>query len=194
MQKEELLTFKQELKKIFFTFEDKKVNKNIPNYRSYKTTNNVLTNLANKKEFSEVRKRYKLHSFLEKILIKKILNYILFAFYRNDKLSIAVLHPVAQSELNYQKKMIMDYAKMVPDFKDIKEVAVFRYDKLYSFSKNFDKKSFDDFSTPLKKDNNDENEPKPFYNERAHGIFQNSIKDEKLHEKLEEIRQIIKNS
>ncbi len=192
MQEKELLTFKQELKKNFFTFEDKKVNRNIPNYSTFKTTNNVLTNIANKKEFSEVRKRYRVHNFLEKILIKKILNYILFAFYRNEKLSIAVLHPVAQSELNYQKKMIIDYAKMVPDFKDIKEVAVFRYDKLYSFSKNFDKKSFDEFTSPFKEKKQDE--PEPFYNERAHGIFQNSIKDEKLHAKLEEIREIIKNS
>lgn len=192
MQNEEVLTFKQELKKSFFTFEDKKVKRDIPNYSTFKTTNNVLTNLANKKEFSEVRKRYRVHNFLEKILIKKILNYVLFAFYRNDKLSIAVLHPVAQSELNYQKRMIMDYAKMVPDFKDIKEVAVFRYDKLYSFSKNFDKKSFDDFTSPFKTE--EKTETKPFYNERAHGIFQNSIKDEKLHEKLEEIRKLIRNS
>ncbi len=32
------------------------------------------------------------------------------------------------------------------------------------------------------------------YDERSYGIFENSIKDEKLHNEVEEIRKIIKNS
>lgn len=189
---EEELTFKQELKKSFFSSEEKSANIKKVNYKQFKTTNNILTNIADQREFSEVRKRYKVHTFLEKILIKKIMNYILFAFYRKEKLSIAVLHPVAQTELNYQKKMIMDYAKMLPEFKDIKEISVFRYDKLYSFSKNYDKKAHDDFHSPFKKEQKDEIEP--FFNERSYGIFENQIKDEKLHEQVERIRKLIKNS
>lgn len=192
MGEEEQLTFKQELKKSFFTFN--KTNEKIKkvNYNQFKSTNNILTNLADRNELSEVRKRYKVHNFLEKILIKKIMNYVLFAFYRKEKLSIAVLHPVAQSELNYQKKMIITYAKMVPDFKDIKEVSVFRYDKLYSFSKNFDKKVYDEFTSPLSKKEKEVIEP--IFKERSYGMFENNVEDVKLHEKFEKIREIIKNS
>lgn len=189
---EDELSFKQELKKAFFTFEPQTQGKKKINFTRIKSTNNILSSLADKREFSEVRKRYKVHKFLEKILIKKILNYILFAFYRKSKLSIAVLHPVAQTELNYQKKMIIDYAKMVPEFKDIKEVAIFRYDKLYSFSKNFDQKAYDDFVSPFSKEEKEQLEP--LFKERSYGIFENNVKDEKLHKTFEQIREIIKNS
>lgn len=188
------LTLKQELKKSFFEFNKTSEKKEKVNYKEFKTSNNILTNLADRSEFKEVRKRYKVHTFLEKILIKKIMNYVLFAFYRNQKLSIAVLHPVAQTELNYQKRMIISYAKQVAEFKDIKEVAVFRYDKLYSFSKNYDKKMHDEFSSPFSKDKKDEDEVEPFFNERSYGIFENKVQDEKLHDQIERIREIIKNS
>lgn len=189
---EDELSFKQELKKAFFTFEPKATEQKKVNFTRVKNTNNILSSLANQREFSEIRKRYRVHSFLEKILIKKIMNYVLFAFYRNEKLSIAVLHPVAQTELNYQKKMIMSYAKQVNEFKDIKEISVFRYDKLYSFSKNYDKKAHDEFTSPFKEEQKDTVEP--YFNERSYGIFENNIEDEKLHKKMEEIRNIIKNS
>jgi len=189
---EDELSFKQEMKKAFFTFEPKSKGSKKINYTRVKNTNNILSSLADQKEFSEIRKRYRVHSFLEKILIKKIMNYVLFAFYRNQKMSIAVLHPVAQTELNYQKKMIIQYAKQVNEFKDIKDVSVFRYDKLYSFSKNYDKKAYDEFTSPFSKEKKEVIEP--FFKERSYGIFENKIKDEKLHKKMEEIRDVIKNS
>lgn len=188
---DEELTFKQEMKKAFFTFEKSDNSDTKVNYKQSKTANKILSNLANKNEFSEIRKRYKVHAFLEKILIKKIMNYVQFAFYRNEKLSIAVLHPVAQSELNFQKKMIISYAKQTKEFRNIKEVAVFRYDKLYKFSKNYDKKASDDFKSPFQEE---QVKVEKTFKERSYGIFENSIKDEKLHKKMEAIRELIKNS
>ena len=86
----------------------------------------------------------------------------------------------------------LDELKEAMDNKDIKEVAVFRYDKLYSFSKNYDKKAHDEFNSPFKKEIKDEVEP--FFNERSYGIFENNIKDEKLHKQVEQIREVIRNS
>ena len=88
--------------------------------------------------------------------------------------------------------MIISYAKRVKEFSDIKEVSIFRYDKLYNFSKNFDKKLYDEFTSPFSKE--EKEEIKPFFEERSHGIFENNVQDEQLHKKFEAIREIIKNS
>lgn len=161
--------------------------------KELKTTNQILTKIANKSEFREIRTRYKVHNFLNKVLTKNILNYILFAYYRKNKLTIAVFHPVGQSELNYQKRTIIKYAKETKEFKDIEEVSVFRTDMINPFNKKYSEKtSFKTFNTPF--DKKDFSLKKYSFKERSYGIFENSLTNKELHEKVEEIRTLIKSS
>lgn len=155
--------------------------------------NNILKGISSQKEFSEIRHRYKVHTFLKKILTKNILNFILFAYYKNSKMVIAVFHPTGQSELNFQKKMIMDYAKQTSNFSDIKEVSVFRIDMVNPFNKKYAKKEkeYTSFHSPFEVKQTEKIKINIF-KERSFGIFQNKITDEKLHEKVEEIRNLIK--
>lgn len=184
-------SIKQELKRLFFKQNKTSYSKNKDSYSHFKTANNTLKNLANQNEFYEIRKRYKLHSFLEKVLIKKVLNFILFAYYRNQKITIAVMHPVGQQEINHQKKLIIHYAKQLDEFKEIKEVTVFRFDKLNKFSKDFNQETFNQFHKPFK--NEKEEDTKEYeFKERSHAYFDNNIKNKKLFKSFEEIRSIIK--
>lgn len=184
-------TIKQELKRLYFLKDKTSYSKKKDSYSHFKTANNALRNLANQHEFKEIRKRYKLHAFLEKILIKKVLNFILFAYYRKQKITIAVMHPVGQQEINHQKKLIIHYAKQLPEFSDIQEVSVFRYDKLNKFSKAFNQETYDQFHMPFKNEEKKEERSLEF-EERSYAYFDNNVKNEKIHKVFEEIRSIIK--
>ncbi|WP_228711111.1 hypothetical protein [Halarcobacter anaerophilus] len=76
-------------------------------------------------------------------------------------------------EFEYNKSLINDLLKK-SNIANIDEIRFFVTNKIEKKEKPYE--------TPSS------------YQERSYGIFENSIKDENLHEKFEEIRQIIKNS
>ncbi|XOB61092.1 hypothetical protein ACMC56_10800 [Campylobacterota bacterium DY0563] len=76
-------------------------------------------------------------------------------------------------EFEYNKSLINDLLKK-SNIANIEDVRFFVTNKIEKKQK------------PIIQENN--------YKERSFGIFANNIKDEKLHKKFEEIREIIKNS
>jgi len=82
-------------------------------------------------------------------------------------------HPVYKMEFEYNKSLINDLLKK-SNIANIDDVRFFVTNKIEKKQKPY-----------IKKDN---------YTERSYGIFANNIKDENLHKKFEEIRDIIKNS
>ncbi|MCK9161703.1 MAG: hypothetical protein M0O97_02955 [Arcobacteraceae bacterium] len=126
--------------------------------------------------FQEIKERIPVHKLLKNTLTKHIFDMVLFAKYQNNLLTIGVHHPVAQFELNNFKPILIKYAKMLDRFKDIQEVRVFRYEKLKT--------------PPLIKEN--DIIKYSFFQERSYGIFENHLKDDKLYDQIEEIRDIIK--
>lgn len=178
---------KDELKKAYFTyttFDNKKKYKKV---KELKSMGSILGSIADEPKFSEVRKRYKIHNFLGKILTQNLLDFILFAYYKNQKLTIAVWHPVGQQELNFKKPTIMQYARYMDSLKDLKEIAVFRIDKLNRLSKDFDQAFYDRIH---KKE--EQEEKLEFFEEKSFGIFSNKCKNDKLNKEFENIREVIK--
>jgi len=164
---------KQALKELFFQNQDKLFSKK-SKFISYtmKDTTSILSSIASKNNFSEIRKRYKVLKLISKILLKSQFNWILYAFYRNDTLYMATKNHIGQSELNLQKLTLIKYFKQSKDFSNIIKVSVFR-DEHYKKEKK----------TNIIKDK--------IYKENSYGIFTNSIQND-LHKKIvEKIRKNI---
>jgi hypothetical protein len=171
---------KQELKKAFFLDNQKifsKKNKNYlnPNLRAITT---VFTSIASNSNYKEIRKRYKIDKILSKILLSKHMYYVLYSFYRNSKLTIAVPNHIGQNELNLQKMNLIKYLKQIDDYKNINSVSIFR-DEKFLILKDKTKKQ-----VSKKKD--------IIFNEKSYGIFENEITDKKLYKIIEHLRIAIK--
>jgi len=147
-----------------------------------KNITSIFTNIASMQQYSEIRKRYKIHKVLEKILLAHHLGYIVFATCRGDKLVIMAKNHIAQSELNYQKMTLLKYLKQIKEFENITIISILRWDK-----DQRDKK-IPDFSLRQKK----QEIKSPTFNERSYGIFENNLTDKKLVKIMEDIRTIIK--
>ena len=166
------LTYKQKLKEEFFknsakttSLQNRSIGCNI------KTATNILLDIANKKNFSPLRLRYKLKLVLSKILLKNHMEWVLYSIYSKNILYIATPNHIAQSELNMQKRYIFNSVKQIESFKDLIKVNIIRdtkYKKLEKFVK--ENKKID---------------------ERSYAIFDNNLTDVKLHSIVENIRDII---
>ena len=193
---EDEIRYKENLKKEFF--KNHKVQKisDFTNYRyknKFKNSKKILNNLKNTHEFLKIRNYMSIKDILSSFLSKHIIDMIFFGYYRNCKLTIKVMHPVGQTELNYKKKDLISILRKLEKFSDIKEVSIFREDKLNKFSKNFNQ-SFYDICYPNSK--NSKNTKKLiknmiFFPERSIGIFENKSKNKNIHNKFEDIRSII---
>ena len=135
----------------------------------------IFSSIASKPQYSEIRKRYKIDKIISKILLPKQMHYVLYSFYRNGKLTIAVPNHIGQQELNLQKMTLIKYLKQVKDYKDIKEVSIFR-DENFIVDREDKKNSMNEIT----------------FCERSYGIFENNISDENLSKKIEQIRELMK--
>jgi hypothetical protein len=140
--------------------------------------------IANKTEYSEIRKRYKVHKAIGKILLKQHLDYIVYATYRGNKLIIMAKNHIAQNELNYQKMVLLKYLKQIKEFENIETVSILRWDK------EIRGKGMPEFS--LKKE--ETLISNPTFVERSYGIFENNTDDKKLYSMFENIRETIRNN
>lgn len=185
------LTLKQRIKEEYFKNEKYSLssNKYFRNHNRFKDSSNILGSLLTTKEFYKLKNFIDLKKILSSFLNKKLMEMVIFGFYKNEKLSIKVMHPVAQQEINFKKKDILFILRQMEEFKDIKEVAVFREDRLRRLSSEFDK---DFYEKSLNGSNNENNNSLKFFPERSVAIFENKATDEKIKNKFEEIRKIIK--
>jgi hypothetical protein len=142
----------------------------------------VFSSIANMPQYSEVRKRFRVHQAIRKVLFKHHLGYIVFATYRGNKLVIMAKNHIAQTELNYQKMNLLKYLPKIRYFENINEVSILRWDK------EMRDKKIPEFSL--------QNEEiifnKPTFKEASYGIFDNNFKNEKLFKEVEIIRELIK--
>jgi len=164
--------YKQALKEQFFKGQDKLFTKKAK-FISYtcKDSTSILSSIASKKGFSEIRQRYKVTIFLSKILLKSQFNWVLYAFYRNDILYIATANHIGQSELNMQKLNIISYCKKSRDYKNIQKVNIFRDEK---------------------KQVKEKQKLVQRYPERSYGIFENHLSNKKLYNIAQRIKENIK--
>jgi hypothetical protein len=164
---------KQSLKKQFFRNDHKLFSKK-SKFVSYtcKDTTEILSNIASKPRFTQIKQRYKIIKIISKIVLKSQFNYVLYAFYRKKTLSIATKNHIGQSELNYQKITLLNYFKQIKDFKDIQKVSIFRDENYILSEKNT-------------------NQKEKFFKEQSYGIFTNELSNIVLYNITERIRQQI---
>ena len=137
-----------------------------------KKINEILSHLKNSPEFRKVNTQKTIQDFIE-LLPATLKKGVKFAYIRGGILYFVLTHPVYKMEFEYNKSLINTLLKN------------------YSL---IDAKELKFFVTNKKQKKEKKKEDAPFFKERCHGIFTNYITNEKLHEKVEEIRAIIKNS
>lgn len=174
------MNYKQQsqLKELYFKNQNFTVKKTTP-YNSYKDTNQILTNIIeNHTSYKKVRKIYTINKIIKTALPVQYHKYVLYAFYHKNILRIATINHISQNELNYQKDILKAVCKKVKGYEDIEKINIFRDEEFY---KNFYKNS--KVQIEIEK-----------MLEKGHGIFDNNLKDEKLYNIIENIRNhIIKN-
>ena len=171
----ENLSSSQEYKKKFFSNTDSFFSKK-PKYiyPEVKDTTKILSTIASKPNFFQVRHRYKTKKFLSKFLLKSHLNWVLYCFTRKNTLYIATKNHIGQSELNLQKMTILLYCSKSLNFKDIKIVSIFR-DKDYLENIQDTNKLYE-----------------TSYKERSYGIFENNLTNAKHKNILDKIKKNIR--
>ena len=141
----------------------------------YKDTQTILKNIYNSNEElkKNINTRRKIKSILQKIFPLNLLNFISYAYYKNETLIIATKNHLGQYELNYKKIQLLNLFKKFDEFKNIKKVSIIRDEK---FLQKFNFEIF---------------KPKKLV-EKSYAIFDNVLSNERLHKKFEQIRKLIK--
>jgi hypothetical protein len=142
----------------------------------------VFSSIANKEQYHEIRKRYKIHNAIKLGLSKTHLGFIVYVAYKSPVLTIMATNHVGQTELNYQKMSLIKHLKRYKDFKDIDTASILRYDRIKE-KERIQYKNIAIRNLKLKPQ---------IFKEKSYGIFENNINDVILHEKIEEIRKLIK--
>ncbi len=137
-----------------------------------KKINEILSHLKNNPEFRKINTQKTIQNFIE-LLPLKLKKGIKFAYIKRQILYFVLTHPVYKMEFEYNKSLINALLKKA-HIANIEDLKFFVTNKIEQ-----------------KKDNKIIVQK---YKERSYGIFENSITDEKLYKKIEEIRKIIKNS
>jgi len=137
-----------------------------------KKLNEILCHLKNNPEFRRINTQETIHKIIE-LLPPKMKKGVKFAYIRNQIFFFVLTHPVYKMEFEYNKSLINDLLKK-SNIANINDVRFFVTNRIEKKQK------------PIIIENN--------YKERSFGIFSNLIKDDNLHKKFEEIRDIIKNS
>lgn len=137
-----------------------------------KKINEILVHLKSNPNFKKINTSSQIEQIIQ-ILDPRIKKGIKFAYIKDDILYFVLTHSVFKYELDCSKEHIKSSLKKVPNL-NIKDII--------------------SFVTNKKEIKKTENKTIPTYQERSYGIFENTLKDEKLFEKFEEIRELIKNS
>ncbi|MGM0519691.1 MAG: DciA family protein [Campylobacterota bacterium] len=137
-----------------------------------KKLNEILSHIKNNPEFRRVNTSTIIEQFIN-ILPLKLKKGVKFAYVKNQTLYFVLKHPVYKMEFEYNKADIKSLLKK----SRLEEV----YDIKFFVTNKLEKKQNKQTTTPK-------------YEERSFGIFTNLSKDEKLHNKFEQIRKIIKDS
>lgn len=137
-----------------------------------KKINEILSHLKNNPEFRKINTQETIQKFIE-LLPLKLRKGIKFAYVKRQILYFVLTHPVYKMEFEYNKSLINTLLKK-------------------SNIANIDDMRF--FVTNIIEKKQEETIKYEFYKERSFGIFENNIKNENLHNKIEKIRNIIKGS
>ncbi|RBQ30916.1 hypothetical protein CRU92_09470 [Arcobacter sp. FW59] len=138
-----------------------------------KKINEILTHIQNTPSFDKINTFLEIKRFVN-ILPLKLKSGIKFAYLKNDTLVFVLIHQIYKVEFEYAKNDILALIKS-SNFKNITKLSFFVSNSVERVKKV-----------------NEESVEK--YDERAYGIFENRVKDEKLFKKFEDIRAIIKGS
>lgn len=188
----------QLLKEQYFLNQGNTLQENRRFYKSQgiKKTSNILDNILETKEFYKLKCVMTTERILKTLIPKGILNMVIFSYYKDCRLLIKVKHPVAQSELNHKKDDLMSICKKIPEFHDIMMISIIREDKLNSFSKEYDNAFYQQNHPEAIKRKQEELKKQEiyFFPERSVGIFENQLNNKKLRDKMEKIRDLIKNN
>ncbi len=135
--------------------------------------NEILCHLKNNPEFRKINTQETIQKFIE-LLPLKLKKGIKFAYVKRQILYFVLTHPVYKMEFEYNKSLINALLKK-SNIANVEEVKFFVTNKIEKRKQQ--------------KVNQDDT-----FTERSYGIFQNSVQNEELHEKIEKIRSIIKKS
>ncbi len=135
-----------------------------------KKVNEILSHLKSNPTFRRINTASNIKNVID-ALDFKLKKGVKFAYIKNQTLFFVLTHPVFKSEFEYNKVMIKSLLKKA-DIDDVKDIKF--------FVSNKKEKKAEIKQVELK------------YKERSYGIFENNIKDKKLHKVFEEIRNIIK--
>jgi len=136
-----------------------------------KNVQTILSHIKFSPEFKKINTQQSL-TMLINALPQHLKNGVKFAYTKNMILFFVLKHPVFKNEFKNNISLIKALLK---DLKiaNIEKIEFFVTHTIEKKQKN----------KPIKYET---------YQERSYGIFQNNIKDEKLHNKFEQIRKIIK--
>ncbi|RXK14061.1 hypothetical protein CP965_01015 [Halarcobacter mediterraneus] len=137
-----------------------------------KKINEILSHLKNNPEFRKINTQKTIQNFID-LLPVNLKKGIKFAYIKADTLYFVLTHPVYKMEFEYNKSLINTLLKKYP----ILQVEQLKF-----------------FVTNKREKKEKININSPIYKERSYGIFSNHLTNEKFHDKIEEIRKIIKNS
>jgi hypothetical protein len=137
-----------------------------------KKLNEILSHLKNNPEFRKINTSTSIEKFIE-VLPLKLKKGVKFGYIKGQTLFFVLTHPVYKMEFEYNKADIKSLLKM-GNFENVTEIGFFVSNKIEKKEKII--------------------KIEPLYKERAKGIFFNHANDEKIYQKFENIRNIIKGS
>jgi len=123
-------------------------------------------------EFKKINTNITLDNLIQ-ALPAKLKKGVKFAYIKKQILFFVLTHPVYKMEFEYNKEFIKSLLKKAA-IANVEDIRFFVTNKL-------EKRAVTKVELP-------------FFQERAHGIFENNVEDEKLHKKFEEIRKLISKS
>jgi len=138
-----------------------------------KKLNEILSHLKKNPEFRKINTSTSIKKLIE-VLPLKLKKGVKFAYIRAQTLHFVLTHPVYKIEFEYNKADIKALLKML-NFEDVTKIAFF-------------------VSNKIEKKKNIKIKEEPLFKERAKGTFYNRANDDKIYEKFENIRNIIKES
>ena len=137
-----------------------------------KKLNEILSHLKNNPEFRKINTSSTIEKFIA-VLPLKLKKGVKFAYIKGQTLFFVLTHPVYKMEFEYNKADIKSLLKM-GNFDNVTDITFFVTNKIERKVKTV--------------------KSEPVYKERAKGVFFNKANDSEIHEKFENIRNIIKDS
>lgn len=140
-----------------------------------KKLNEILSHLKKNPEFRKINTSTSIKKLIE-VLPPKLKKGVKFAYIRTQTLYFVLTHPVYKMEFEYNKADIKSLLKM-GNFDNVTEIDFFVSNKIEKKAKK----------EKIKKED-------LLFRERAKGSFYNQAKDDKIYQKFENIREIIRGS